>query len=279
MDSEANGSFRQIDGQDSSDSSRLILSADPKPRLRWTAELHQRFVDAVTQLGGPEKATPKSVMRIMDVKGLTLYHLKSHLQKYRLGKQTQREAVINSNGRDVSLEEVTTVSDSSICLGSENRPTDTCSPTMVTDTLQISEALRLQIEVQKSLHEQLEVQRHLQMRIEAQGKYLQSILEKARETLARHHMGSAGIEETRRELSELSAKVSDGCRNPATFSLIGHQGLTGSQAKCEVLERLKKKPMAPVLDLNSNLEPSNEDFGSGGCRKKEFDLNGFELGL
>ena len=30
----------------------LVLTADPKPRLRWTQDLHERFVDAVTQLGG-----------------------------------------------------------------------------------------------------------------------------------------------------------------------------------------------------------------------------------
>lgn len=30
----------------------LVLTSDPKPRLRWTADLHERFVDAVTQLGG-----------------------------------------------------------------------------------------------------------------------------------------------------------------------------------------------------------------------------------
>ncbi|CAL9114736.1 unnamed protein product [Musa textilis] len=96
--------------------SGLVLTTDPKPRLRWTVELHDRFVDAVTQLGGPDKATPKTIMRVMGVKGLTLYHLKSHLQ----------------------------------------------------------------------------VQKHLQMRIEAHGKYMQSILERACQTLAAESMVSGG---------------------------------------------------------------------------------------
>ncbi|KAI9154267.1 hypothetical protein LWI28_023562 [Acer negundo] len=69
-------------------SSGLALITDTRPRLRWTAQLHHRFVDAVTHLGGPDKATPKTIKRIMGVKGLTLYHLKSHLQKFRLGKQS-----------------------------------------------------------------------------------------------------------------------------------------------------------------------------------------------
>ncbi|XP_022997778.1 myb-related protein 1-like [Cucurbita maxima] len=69
----------------------LVLSTDPKPRLKWTPELHQRFVDAVVHLGGAHKATPKSLMRAMGITGLTLYHLKSHLQKYRLGKTQKPE--------------------------------------------------------------------------------------------------------------------------------------------------------------------------------------------
>ncbi|RYR64847.1 hypothetical protein Ahy_A03g010881 isoform C [Arachis hypogaea] len=63
-------------------SMHLVLSTDAKPRLKWTPELHQRFIEAINQLGGSEKATPKSLMRVMGIPGLTLYHLKSHLQAF-----------------------------------------------------------------------------------------------------------------------------------------------------------------------------------------------------
>ncbi|KAL5546919.1 hypothetical protein UlMin_006606 [Ulmus minor] len=129
-----------------------------KQRLRWTSDLHDRFVDAITQLGGPDRATPKGVLRVMGVPGLTIYHVKSHLQKYRLAKY------LPDSPADGSKDEKKGSGDS--LSGSES-----------SSGVQINEALKMQMEVQKRLHEQLEVQRQLQMRIEAQGKYLQKIIE------------------------------------------------------------------------------------------------------
>ncbi|KAI5074864.1 hypothetical protein GOP47_0010825, partial [Adiantum capillus-veneris] len=137
---------------------RVAAATASKQRLRWTSDLHNRFVEAVTQLGGPERATPKGVLRAMGVQGLTIYHVKSHLQKYRLAKympESGKDGMDNERG---PLADVLTNSDDAT-------------------GLHITESLRMQMEVQKRLHEQLQVHRQLQLRIEAQGKYLLKILE------------------------------------------------------------------------------------------------------
>ncbi|RLM73622.1 uncharacterized protein C2845_PM15G18780 [Panicum miliaceum] len=51
-----------------------------EPRMRWTADLHRSFVRAIECLGGEDKATPKLILQFMGAKGLTISHVKSHLQ-------------------------------------------------------------------------------------------------------------------------------------------------------------------------------------------------------
>ncbi|VAI59393.1 unnamed protein product [Triticum turgidum subsp. durum] len=55
------------------------------PRMRWTAELESSFMGAVERLGGRDsaKVTPKRILELMDVPGLTISHVKSQLQMYR----------------------------------------------------------------------------------------------------------------------------------------------------------------------------------------------------
>lgn len=178
-----------------------VTSRDPKPRLRWTPDLHQRFVDAVTKLGGPDKATPKAVLRLMGMKGLTLYHVKSHLQKYRLGRQGKK-----STGLELS---------NAGGFASQGPSSTTAHPTGVpaegknTGEIPLADALRYQIQVQKNLQEQLEVQKKLQMRMEAQGKYLKTILEKAQRSISFDDANASnGIESTRSQLMDFNLALS-----------------------------------------------------------------------
>ncbi|XP_076882779.1 uncharacterized protein LOC143531345 [Bidens hawaiensis] len=128
-----------------------------KERLKWTQELHDLFEKAVNQLGGPDRATPKGILKAMGIDGLTIYHVKSHLQKYRMSK-----FIPESSRRDKF----------------EKRSMSEMFPNFsVTSGAQLNEALQMQMEVQKRLNDQLEVQKNLKLKIEAQSKFLEKLTE------------------------------------------------------------------------------------------------------
>ncbi|KAJ8498495.1 hypothetical protein OPV22_009047 [Ensete ventricosum] len=85
------------------------------PRMRWTSSLHARFVHAIELLGGHERATPKLILELMDVKDLTLAHVKSHLQMYRTTKSTDKPAA-SSGQSDGSCEEYLALGNSDLPL-------------------------------------------------------------------------------------------------------------------------------------------------------------------
>ncbi|XP_073012086.1 protein PHOSPHATE STARVATION RESPONSE 2-like [Typha latifolia] len=160
-------------------------AAPARSRMRWTPELHELFVEAVKKLGGSEKATPKGVRKLMKVEGLTIYHVKSHLQKYR----TARFRPESIEGMSTKITQIEEVSSLDLRMGTG-----------------ITEALRVQVEVQKQLHEQLEIQRKLQLQIEEHGRYLQMMFEKQCQGIDKIK-ASANMDESSTQLSELTNSI------------------------------------------------------------------------
>ncbi|CAJ2671331.1 unnamed protein product [Trifolium pratense] len=132
-----------------------------KTRIRWTKDLHEKFVECVNRLGGAEKATPKAILKMMDSDVLTIFHVKSHLQKYRTAK-FMPESVQGKSDKRIHTEDLHHVG--------------------VKTGFQIKEALQLQLDAQRRLHEQLEIQRMLQLRLEEQGRQLKEMFDKQQKT-------------------------------------------------------------------------------------------------
>ncbi|KAI3950237.1 hypothetical protein MKW92_030819 [Papaver armeniacum] len=76
------------------------------PRLRWTSDLHHSFIHCVERLGGQERATPKLVLQLMNVKGLSIAHVKSHLQMYRSKKLDECGQVLSQKNMQGGLDQM-----------------------------------------------------------------------------------------------------------------------------------------------------------------------------
>ncbi|KAL8142894.1 hypothetical protein V2J09_015926 [Rumex salicifolius] len=156
-------------------SGSLGASLSSKTRIRWTPDLHEKFVECVNRLGGADisgllvalradcyfcistlEATPKAVLKLMNSEGLTIFHVKSHLQKYRIAKYMPEF----SEGKSEKSGSTSDVMQIDMKAG-----------------VQLKEALQLQLDVQRRLHDQLEIQRSLQLRIEEQGRQLKMMFD------------------------------------------------------------------------------------------------------
>ncbi|GMH04187.1 hypothetical protein Nepgr_006026 [Nepenthes gracilis] len=105
----ASSSSRTVQGNEkkvSTSGSVRPYSRSTMPRLRWTPDLHLCFVHAVERLGGQDRATPKLVLQMMNIKGLSIAHVKSHLQMYRSKKiddphqGANNQVVFNEGGEE-----------------------------------------------------------------------------------------------------------------------------------------------------------------------------------
>ncbi|KAJ4822751.1 hypothetical protein Tsubulata_004136 [Turnera subulata] len=223
-------------------------SAPPsKPRMRWTPELHDAFVEAVNKLGGSERATPKGVLKLMKVEGLTIYH------KYR----TARYRPESSEGS--SEKKLTTIDD---------------IPSLDLKTgIEITEALRMQMEVQKRLHEQLEIQRNLQLRIEEQGRYLQMMFEKQCKSgvdIDKLKLSSSALENP----SGLSAEDSP-AKNDVDASQADDKAATGYANANSALEESSPdqsgKQKATQAETPENPDPNSGDSNLQSAKRARID--------
>ncbi|KAK6232280.1 hypothetical protein SCA6_002353 [Theobroma cacao] len=132
-----------------------------KTRIKWTVELHKKFVNCVNLLGGAEKATPRAILKLMESNGLTVLQVKSHLQKYRYAKY---------------------ITGSTQAKPDQGVDDDDLPMLYLKSGMQVKEILQMQLEVQRHLCEQLEIQQNLQQAIQEQGKQIQMMLEQLKKT-------------------------------------------------------------------------------------------------
>ncbi|XP_068345802.1 protein PHR1-LIKE 3-like [Pyrus communis] len=154
-----------------------VLKAKLRPRLQWTPELHTRFVDAVNQLGGPHKSTPKKVQQAMGIQGITLFQVKSHLQKYRLGRYSGKEWTEGTQICSQDLEE-----------GLSTRRT----PLQLPQTARMpSDELVMAAADEERIRMQIEAGRQLQLWQDAEQRYMNFAMENAHKKLAEQFFGGA----------------------------------------------------------------------------------------
>ncbi|KAG5251500.1 response regulator 2,ARR-B [Salix suchowensis] len=93
------GKRKELEVTEKDDEDNDNLTVLKKPKLVWTNELHNRFLEAIRILG-IDGAHPKKILQHMNVPGLKKENVSSHLQKYRLSLKRKQDATQKTMIRD-----------------------------------------------------------------------------------------------------------------------------------------------------------------------------------
>ncbi|TYH63992.1 hypothetical protein ES332_D07G235600v1 [Gossypium tomentosum] len=142
----------------------------------------------------------------MDIDGLNLFHVKSHLQKYRLGKYADKD--LTEGGQTGTFGSSSSAIPLPSCTNQYNRRAKRNLKNTHGELY-----LKLQMSIQDMGAKKLEAEMHVQRCLEEQRRYLHTALESACKTLANQYLGDAAAVEN----AILYGQASAGLGNFATI--------------------------------------------------------------
>ncbi|KAF4374515.1 hypothetical protein F8388_016066 [Cannabis sativa] len=134
-------------------------SNSSKSRIRWTQDLHEKFVECANRLGGAD---------------IFLERIKYRIAKY-LPDSTEGYNFFLEGKKGFLIFYRNIIWKGTLILRCLVKKSEDIGS-------QMREALQLQLDVQRRLHEQLEIQRNLQLQIEEQGKQLKKMFDMQQKT-------------------------------------------------------------------------------------------------
>jgi len=270
------------------------VSNEPQQKRRfvWTPDLHARF-EAACNILGLDNAKPKSILRLMNVEGLTKANIKSHLQKYRCmvqkrdsvttatdpndnddedndadpGEMTMpatdaatadADRVICGNAGEGNHQVAQTGSSGAVCLDDKRLLAE--GETSMQRNLELqAENLMAQMELQEQLSRQLTIQKRLEAELEV-------IV----------HSPSAG-----ENASSSSAKFSEilALKNKLQSELQAHLRMQHEQLlqlNQVMLPAISGDVDAPSENAQSTVESSDAEAGGAAEEQAQQKVNGFE---